>query len=944
MANLSVNIFRQGKKTKIFAILIIAILALSVYAVTVSNVAKAQAASLTVPQWTFMHAFPSPIGINQTMSLYAWTTNYPPTANGGYGDRWSMSIVVTAPDGTNTTLGPFVSDPVGTIFEHFTPTQLGTYTFQAFTAAHTLTNSPNGIDPTEVAQAQAFATANHLPLTVGESIFVTGFSDLGNTYPATASPPVNATVQSTPIPTAVTYPLPTEYWTTPVSQAGNTANWQYLTGDWLSQGTPQVLQNGQFGNAYTNDFTQAPQSAHIMWTKPINFGGIAGLTSSVASGQNGYYSYLSYEGMFNPPIIMNGQLYYNTPNPPEYGFVDVDLHTGQTVWYQNGTAAWSGTNSPNPVQIGFGFAKQNYPQLAFGQELNYESPNQAGVMDYLWATWTATNGSTVWSMFDPFTGNWICNLWNIPAAGAIFGASNMVTDPQGDLLTYNVVLGANSSAVSTISVWNSTDVIQNTSPSKDQTNGYWMWRPPLGGQIDASKETKVYNLTNTSTLPASAFGTVNTNFGPAPAASLTFMDVADQLAIYSSAPATLGVQAYPTPANYINYAVSTAPDSIGQVKWAQTYTWPSSNVTIIAGACGDGMFTLFQKETRLWIGYSATTGQLVWTSSTPEVTDHIYGVTTGIYNGVLYSGDSIGEGGTIYAYDVKTGDLLWQSGPTSMGYQGYWSSIPTSIGAIVGGTIFWSSGEHSPAAVLEPGFMIGNINATTGASIWNITFWNGGGGFNSAFASSDGYMTALNVFDGQIYAFSKGPTQTTVQTPLNAIIQGNGLTIQGTVTDISPGTKQSAQSLRFPDGVPAVSDDSQTAWMEYVYMQNPKPTNATGVNVSIDAIDPNGNSINLGTTHSDSSGLYSFQVTPNMLSAGTGTYTIIATFSGSNSYWPSSSESTFSVEAPTATATPASTTATSSPVDTYFLPAVAIIIIILVVGIALIMMMLRRRP
>ena len=41
--------------------------------------------------------------------------------------------------------------------------------------------------------------------------------------------------------------------------------------------------------------------------------------------QDGYYSYLSYEGMFNPPIIMNGQLYYNIANPPEYGFVDVDL-------------------------------------------------------------------------------------------------------------------------------------------------------------------------------------------------------------------------------------------------------------------------------------------------------------------------------------------------------------------------------------------------------------------------------------------------------------------------------------------------------------------------------------------------------------------------------------------------------------------------------------------
>ena len=83
--------------------------------------------------------------------------------------------------------------------------------------------------------------------------------------------------------------------------------------------------------------------------------------------------------MFTPPIIMNGQLYYNTPNPPEYGFVDVDLATGQQVWYQNGTAAWAGLpHDSNPIQIGFGFAKQNYPQLSFGQELDYESPNQAG--------------------------------------------------------------------------------------------------------------------------------------------------------------------------------------------------------------------------------------------------------------------------------------------------------------------------------------------------------------------------------------------------------------------------------------------------------------------------------------------------------------------------------------------------------------------------------------
>ena len=40
--------------------------------------------------------------------------------------------------------------------------------------------------------------------------------------------------------------------------------------------------------------------------------------------------------------------------------------------------------------------------------MDFESPNQHGTIDTLWAVWTANNGSNVWSAFDPFTGNWIC--------------------------------------------------------------------------------------------------------------------------------------------------------------------------------------------------------------------------------------------------------------------------------------------------------------------------------------------------------------------------------------------------------------------------------------------------------------------------------------------------------------------------------------------------------
>ena len=61
--------------------------------------------------------------------------------------------------------------------------------------------------------------------------------------------------------------------------------------------------------------------------------------------------------------------------------------------------------------------------------------------------------------------------------------------------------------------------------------------------------------------------------------------------------------------------------------------------------------------------------------------------------------------------------------------------------------------------------------------------------------------------------------------------------IRGTVTDIAAGTQQDEQAARFPNGVPAVSDASQGAWMEYVYMQKPKPTNVTGVPVSLDVVD-----------------------------------------------------------------------------------------------------------
>ncbi len=132
--------------------------------------------------------------------------------------------------------------------------------------------------------------------------------------------------------------------------------------------------------------------------------------------------------------------------------------------------------------------------------------------------------------------------------------------------------------------------------------------------------------------------------------------------------------------------------------------------------------------------------------------------------------------------------------------------------------------------------------------------------------------------------------------------------------------------------------------MAYIYQQAALPTNATGVEVNIDAIDPNGNFVTLGTTHSDSTGLYAFAITPSMLSAGLGAYTVIATFHGSNSNYPSYSESSFYVNAgPSATNAPTPTP--SSAADMYFVPAIAgLFILIIIVLIVVVLLMVRKRP
>ncbi len=146
--------------------------------------------------------------------------------------------------------------------------------------------------------------------------------------------------------------------------------------------------------------------------------------------------------------------------------------------------------------------------------------------------------------------------------------------------------------------------------------------------------------------------------------------------------------------------------------------------------------------------------------------------------------------------------------------------------------------------------------------------------------------------------------------------------------------------MRFPNGVPAVSDASQSQWMLYVYKQFECPTNASGIPLTVSVLDANGNYRVVGTTTSDLTGAYSFSWKPDIA----GKYTVYVTFAGSEAYYGSVAQSAFFVENEVA-ATAAPTPAPASTADTYFIPAVAGLFVLIIIVLALlVVMMIKKRP
>jgi hypothetical protein len=300
-----------------------------------------------------------------------------------------------------------------------------------------------------------------------------------------------------------------------------------------------------------------------------------------------------------------------------------------------------------------------------------------------------------------------------------------------------------------------------------------------------------------------------------------------------------------------------------------------------------------------------------------------------------------GYGGELCAYSCVDGSLLWKYNNTSAGVIGSWGLMPIFVSAIADGKVYAFNNEHSPNSPLYNGYSIYCINATSGEEIYKMLSWSGqtGGTGTSTAVLADGSLVYYNYYDNQLYCISKGATQTTVSAPNLAAASGQSVVIGGSVIDISSGTTQTEQAMRFPNGIACASDASMSAWMEYVYMDQACPTDFTGVTVAINVVDANGNYRTIGTANTDASGHYSLVWTPDI----TGRFDVITTFAGTNGYYGSSATTTFAVDQPVATATPMPTPAPSAA-DLYFLPAIAGLFVAIIVSIALTVLVLTKKP
>jgi hypothetical protein len=834
--------------------------------------------SITISTVSYLSVSPNPIGVNQPLLINVWTQ---PPININRQYIGSYQIVITKPDGSQDklSLSSYAGD--ATAWTTYVPDKEGNYTIQfnflgeyfpagQYFSGYIVTNS----------SGQNLNSAYYSP---------------------SSSPPLKIVVQQDLIASWPPAPLPTDYWTRPVSP--NNREWWTILGCYPSTGyspvDPAYMQGVTWDSLYPNTsktwsstgnfvpYVQAPNTAHILWSRVVGIGGlIGGQLGDITARPDATPSPTAGSWLY-PQIIYAGRCYQTLTKVIDGVTTDVwecyDLRTGQIYWDKLNSLNFSVSQAPTLVSY-----TKRASQAVAGEEAMMRGLGVSLV--YI--------GSGRLLKYDPFTGSTLINASISPLSTGTYYSDEYVLSVQ-DL---GAAAGANRYRLIN---WTTNDA---------------------GVQLSVGT-----TVTYANTLAQRVAGNITWPISSLPGTTDYTTGVAVQVGSINPS----GVSGTGVTIGQFMVGISL---TTGQVLWnvstVQKGDGSESFFSTVECVADNGVFIARGMEGNI-MAWDLNTGKLKWTTQLayPWGEFGAYHVATGY--GIYISGAYDG----VYGINEATGKIEWHfraytpyefETPYQTDMNGTEYAFHVGV-QIADGKLYVSSAEHTPSEPLTRGLNLYCVNMTTGKEIWNYSASQVDQSRAFTGAIAEGYLVFGSEYDATMYVFGKGQSATTVSVPQTQITTGESAIISGTVLDQSPGQP----------GTPCVSAQSMNAWMDHLHAQYPVPANVMGVPVSIDAFDPNNNIVHIATVTSDMSGTFSYVWAPTIA----GLYKITATFVGDDSYGSSYAQAAaVVVNAPQATPTQTSApinAATTSDLMTYMVAGViAIIIAIAVVGVLL----LRKRP
>jgi len=241
---------------------------------------------ITIPTQAFLAVTPNPVGVGQTLLVNVWITPALDVSRYHIG----YTVTITNPDNTTETktMNSYYAD--STAWFNYVPNKVGTYKFQFNFAGDYY--AP-GIY-TENAGAVMLFGGGSTNVTFTKSMY----------YQPSSTPVTTITVQQDAVAAWTETPMPTDYWTRTISPENR--EWYTISGNYPAIGqvgnwAPDT--NPYVASAYSYvPYVQAPETAHVVWTKQTSDAGLIG-------ANHGTDSFVNQFGGATPSVIYNGKAY-----------------------------------------------------------------------------------------------------------------------------------------------------------------------------------------------------------------------------------------------------------------------------------------------------------------------------------------------------------------------------------------------------------------------------------------------------------------------------------------------------------------------------------------------------------------------------------------------------------------------------------------------------------